>query len=124
MELKNKKIIFSDIELQQLLTYKMRMIDDACDNHYYQIKKGTFTADEIKTFGDKQLEDYNKETFDENAPDERAEDSSNICFIKHQFNKLVYDYMEWLNKRPETKVSTRELIAKIKEGVYKLFQLK
>ena len=124
MELKDKKIIFTDIELQQLLTYKMRMIDDTCDNHYYQIKNGTYPADNIKTFGNKQLADYNKETFDENAPDEQADSPNDIQFIKHQFNKLVYDYMEWLNKRPETKVSTKELITKIKEGGYQLFQLK
>ena len=31
IELKDKKIIFTDIELKQLLTYKMRMIDDVCD---------------------------------------------------------------------------------------------
>ena len=49
MELKDKKIIFTDIELKQLLTYKMRMIDDACDQHYYQIRNGKYSADEIKT---------------------------------------------------------------------------
>lgn len=59
-----------------------------------------------------------------NASDEQTEDLNDIQFIKYQFNKLVYDYMEWLNKRPETKVSTKELITKIKEGGYQLFQLK
>lgn len=123
MELKDKKIIFTDIELKQLLTYKMRMIDDACDQHYYQIRNGKYSADEIKTFGNKQLQDYNTKTFDENAPDEKIEDLQDIRFIKHQFNQLVYDYLNWLDKRPETKVSTKELINKIKEGGYQLFQL-
>ena len=42
IELKDKKIIFTDIEPQQFLTYKMRMIDDPSDNNYYQIKNGTY----------------------------------------------------------------------------------
>lgn len=123
MELKNRCVVLTDMELNQILTYQMRMIDDACERNYNAIKKGNYTLDDLKVLGKKQLDEYNKETFDPNVPDEKTESTSDIGFITHQLNKLLYDYLGWLEKRPTTKVYTRELIEKIKQEELKLFQL-
>lgn len=123
MELKNKKIILTDDELNKLIVYKLRVFDDAITYHYSAIRKEEFDTEKFKTLGQKQLDEYNKATFDPNAPDEKAEDTNDIGFIKYQLNKLFSDYLEWLGKRPNTKIPTKELINKIKKEHYQLFQL-
>ncbi len=116
MEIKDNVIQLTQPEIMQLLAFQMRKIDDFCDMKELQIKEenGMF-----KDF------DYGKDTvlaFPKSLEDKTAKIPGLVNHrapvAQKRIQEIFYEFLDWLNTRPETKVSTKELIARIKVENY------
>ena len=123
MEIRNNKVILTDTELDQLLIYRLRVINDFIENNYYGIRNGSVSFNDIGLFTQKALDKYNEETFDPNVPDDITTDATDITFLRYTTQKLFYQFLEWMGKNPNIKLSTKRLIEEIKEQRAALFQI-
>lgn len=123
MELKNNKVILTDMEINQVFVYLMRLVDDKCENNYNAIRSGKYPWEEIGYLTDEDVKRYNEEHFDANAPDEQAKDSDDFNFLRDRIEKILMQYLEWLKEKPSTKISVQEIIEKIQTDHCAFFQL-
>lgn len=115
MEIRNNRVILTDTELDQLLIYRLRVINDFIENNYHGIRNGSVSFNDIGLFTQKALDKYNEETFDPNVPDDITTDATDITFLRYTTQKLFYQFLEWMGKNPNIKLSIKRLIEEIKE---------
>ena len=97
MEIKGNKILLTDEELDKVLTYRLRVIDDFIDNNFRQIKQQKITFEDLGLFASKSLKEYNEKTYDPNVPDETTTDADDLNFIRYKIQTLLFDYFDgWL----------------------------
>lgn len=61
MIIKNKKVLLSDVELDQLLVYRLRVIDDFFERNYHKLLNQSVTFEDIALFSKKNMEAVNDE---------------------------------------------------------------
>ena len=117
MDIKNKAIILTDAELNKVLSYRMRIIDDFFDDNYKQIKYGKIDIKDIGLFTDKKVGEYNEKHRDPNVADtdDDAKDETDYGFIKETIQNLLFEYFNWLGNRPNITLSTYSIVEKIKQ---------
>ena len=125
MKLDGQAIILTDEELNKVLAYRLRIIDDFFDNNFKEIKRGNLSIEDIALFSQKNVDEYNEKHKDPNVPDsdDDAKDATDINFVKSTIQDLLFQYFDWLNTRPDTTLSINRFIEKIKEENGIFFQL-
>lgn len=123
MEIKGNKILLTDEELDKVLTYRLRVIDDFIDNNFRQIKQQKITFEDIGLFASKSLQEYNEKTYDPNVPDETTTNSDDLDFIRYKIQTLLFDYFDWLADRPNATISLNKFVEEIHQNRGIFFQL-
>jgi hypothetical protein len=84
MGIKNNAIILTDEELDKVLVYRLRQIDDFYENHYNKVQNGNIDFGDIGLFTQKKVDEYNQKHRDPNVPDtdDDAKDATDYNFIK------------------------------------------
>lgn len=125
MKLDGNFIILTDDELDKVLAYRLRIIDDFLDNNYKYIKYNKYGFDDIGLFTQKKVDEYNEKHRDPNIPDkdDDIKDSSDINFIKATIQDLLFEYLDWLSNRPDTTLSINNFVDKIKTNNGIFFQI-
>ena len=122
MELKNKKVILSDTELKQVLTYRMRQIDDYFERNWTSGGNRT-SFDDISLFEGKSRAEFEAKNIDPSVPGSNRSEAIDFGFLRDLSHTLLYQYLEWLKSRPDTTLSVQALVDKIKNENYSFFQL-
>ncbi len=123
MEIKGNKILLTDEELDKVLTYRLRIIDDFIDNNFRQIKQKKITFDDLGLFASKSLQEYNEKTYDPNVPDETTTNADDLDFIRYKIQTLLFDYFDWLADRPNATISLNKFVEEIHQNRGIFFQL-
>ena len=125
MDIKNNAIILTDDELDKVLVYRLRQIDDFYENHYNKIQNGNIDFEDIGLFTQKKVNEYNEKHRDPNVldTDDDAKDVTDYNFIKSTIQDLFFDYLKWLKNRPNTTLSLYNFIEKISKNRAAFFQL-
>lgn len=125
MKLEGGFITLTDTELDQVLIYRIRQIDDFFEKNYTDIQKGNVDANDFAIFSNKKVAEYNEAIKDPNVPDsdDDTQNPEDINFIKYQIQKLLMDYLEWLKNKPNTNLSVYNFIEKIQKEKGIFFQI-
>lgn len=86
MEIRNRRVILTDIELDQVLSYRLRVIEDFIENNYYKIKADKCHYEDIGLFTETALAKYN-EACGATFPDEMSSDTDDWDF---RWSKFVF----------------------------------
>ncbi len=119
MEIKDNTVHLTPEEINQMLTYQMRKIDDFCDKNELVLRESTELVNFLKSSKFPLNLNFweNVLSFPEVINGKMK--SAQLLFkegamVKERAQKLFYEFLEWLSKRPNTKISTKELIGRIK----------
>ena len=126
MKLDGRSIILTDEELDKVLIYRLRQIDDFYENNFnraHNNKKDFF--EDIGLFTQKKVDEYNEKHRDPNVPDtdDDAKDETDYGFIKETIQNLLFEYLEWLKERPNTQLSIYNFVEKICQQRGLFFQI-
>lgn len=125
MKISENAIILTDDELEKVLAYRLRIIDDFFDDNYNDIKKQKVGIEDIGLFTAKRVQEYNEKHRDPNVPDtdDDVKDATDYTFIKATIQDLLFDYLKWLQNRPDVTLSISSFIEKINKDRAIFFQL-
>ena len=117
MEIKDNIVHLTPEEINQMLTYQMRKIDDFCDKNETLIGgiEGFSTILKSSKMNSIAQQGF---SFPEVIKGEIAGAPSLLeegQTVKERTRNLFYEFLEWLSKRPDTKISTKELIERIQK---------
>lgn len=123
MEIKEGRVLLTDAEIDQILVYRLRVIEDFIENNYQQILSGKCNFEDIGLFTKKAVDKANEEK-GYTTPDTMLTDPKSFEFKAYTYYQLFYDFLEWLNNRPNTKLSTKRIVDEIVEKNANFFQIK
>lgn len=112
MQIENGFVKLTNEELDKILIYRLRVIDDFIDKNYIEIRNHNISYDDISLFSRKNREMYNKVS-DFNLPDGMTP-PPDTDFTHYVFYKLFYDYLNWIGDRKDTTLSVNRIIDDIK----------
>ncbi len=117
MEIKDNIVHLTPEEINQMLTYQMRKIDDFCDKNETLIGGIEGFSTILKS---SKMNSIARQVFSfpevikgeiDGVPSLLEEGQT----VKERTRNLFYEFLEWLSKRPDTKISTKELIERIQK---------
>lgn len=114
MEIKEGRIFLTDSEIDQILVYRLRVIEDFIENNYKKIRADKCHYEDIGLFTQQAVDKANKEN-GYTTPDEMYESPYDADFKQAVWCKLFYDYLKWVGSRPNTKLSTKRIVDEIIE---------
>lgn len=122
MEIKNNTVYLTPAELKQMLSFQLRKIDDFLEDKEYLIKMEVEVENCITSdLGlDNSKEDALVDTdtvkvFKRDDPVNGIPLFHTNQIIQKRENNLFYEFLDWLDKRPATPLTTRHLIREIKQ---------
>lgn len=123
MEIKGNRVLLTDTEIDQMLMYRLRVIEDFIENNYKKIRADKCHYEDIGLFTQQAVDKANKEE-GYTTPDEMLTDPKSFEFRSYTYYKLFYDFLDWIGSRPNTKLSTKRIVDEIVEKKANFFQLK
>ncbi len=96
MDIKEGRVLLTDAEIDQILVYRLRVIEDFIENNYKQILSGKCNFEDIGLFTKKAVDKANEEK-GYTTPDTMLTDPKSFEFKAYTYYQLFYDFLEWLN---------------------------
>ena len=122
MQIKEGRVLLTDSELDQILVYRLRVIEDFMENNYKKIRADKCHYEDIGLFTQQAVDKLNEE-IGATTPDEMYESPKSDDFERYVINKLFYGYLDWVGNRPNTKLSTKRIVDEIVEHKANFFQI-
>lgn len=122
MEIKEGRVFLTDAEIDQMLMYRLRVIEDFIENNYKKIRSGKCHYEDIGLFTQQAVDKLNKEV-GATTPDEMYAPNDED-FRKRTYNRHFYDFLDWIGNRPNTKLSTKRIVDEIIEQRATPFKLR
>lgn len=122
MQIKEGRVLLTDSELDQILVYRLRVIEDFMENNYKKIRADKCHYEDIGLFTQQAVDRLNEE-IGATTPDEMYESPKSDDFERYVINKLFYEYLDWVGNRPNTKLSTKRIVDEIVEHKANFFQI-
>ena len=123
MEIKEGRVLLTDTEIDQMLVYRLRVIEDFIENNYKKIRSGKVQYEDIGLFTQQAVDRLN-EKIGATTPDEMYDDPHSFEFRSYTYYDLFFNYLDWMGSRPNVKLSTKRIIDEIVEKKANFFQLK
>ncbi len=120
MEIKGNRVILTDEEFDQILVYRLRVIEDFIENNYKIIRLGKVNFEDIGLFTQKAVDKLNQK-YDLTLPDEIYK-SDDFNYLGHVVNELFWQFIDWIGKRPDTKLSSKRITEEVLEKRASFFQ--